>query len=252
LKSGFKKTIQTQASGSKESSEVFTAQEIEKLPVPVRKYFETCGFIGKPKMSYMKAFFKNADFLMSADKPKSKIDYTVYTFSETPARCALIETKMFGIPFQGVDSYVNGKGGMKGVLAKAITLFNETGEQLDSGNLVNVLSECLIVPSIALQDYIVWTAVDDTHAQAAITFYGITVSGLFTFSETGELMSFTTNDRWEVEPGGASKQIPWSVALSDYSENNGIRQPMNFKAIWHYAKGDSVYFDGSNISIDYY
>lgn len=38
---------------------------------------------------------------------------------------ALIDSRMFGIPFEGYDYYQNGIGGMKGMLAKAIPLFNQ-------------------------------------------------------------------------------------------------------------------------------
>ena len=44
---------------------------------------------------------------------------------------ALIDSSMFGIPFEGYDYYQNETGGMKGVIAKAITLFDQTGADMD-------------------------------------------------------------------------------------------------------------------------
>lgn len=44
---------------------------------------------------------------------------------------ALIDSSMFGIPFEGYDYYWNGTGGMKGVIARAITLFDQTGADMD-------------------------------------------------------------------------------------------------------------------------
>lgn len=76
----------------------------------------------------MKADFKNVDFVLSADKPKIKIDYPLYIFMERPARLAFVDTTMYGIPFQGGDSFVDGIGSMKGVLAKVIPLFHENGD----------------------------------------------------------------------------------------------------------------------------
>jgi len=252
LKSDFEKAVYTEISTSGTSAEVFTSEEIKALPIPVKNYFETCGYIGTPKMTYMKAVYKNVDFLLSADKPSSKIDYTQYNFVKKPVRIAFINTSMFGIPFQGLDSYIGGKGGMKGVIAKTFTLFNETGTEMDIACLVTVLSECLIVPNIALQDYIVWESMDDTHAKAIISYYGITASGIFAFSENGEMLSFTTNDRWVIESNGTKTQIPWSILVGDYEEKNGIRQPTSFKAVWHYESGDSIYFDSNNSIIEYH
>lgn len=252
LKADFNKKVSTQMSDTRASTEFFTAAEIGNLPVPVKKYFETCGYIGTPKMVYMKAVYKNVDFLLSADKPYSKINYTQYNFVKEPTRLAFIDTSMFGIPFQGFDSYIGGKGGMKGVIAKTFTLFNEMGSEMDIACLVTVLSECLIVPSIALQDYIVWESIDDTHAKATISYYGISASGTFTFVENGEMISFTTNDRWAVEANGTKTQTPWSILISDYEEKDGIRQPTSIKAVWHYKSGDSVYFDSKNPIIEYH
>lgn len=251
LKSDFEKAVFAEISTGGTSAEVFTSKEIENLPVPVKKYFRTCGYIGTAKMTYMKASFKNVDFLLSADKPSSKIDYTQYNFVKEPVRIAFIDMSMFGIPFQGLDSYIGGKGGMKGVIAKTFTLFNETGSEMDIACLVTVLSECLIVPNIALQDYIVWESIDATHAKATISYYGITASGIFTFAESGEMISFTANDRWSIETDGTKAQTPWSILVGDYEGKDGIRQPTSFKAVWHYKSGDSVYFNSNNVIIEY-
>ena len=40
---------------------------------------------------------------------------------DKPGRMAMIESSMFGIPFQGYDYYRDGKGGMRGVIAKQLT-----------------------------------------------------------------------------------------------------------------------------------
>ena len=252
LKSVFIKIAENQISDNKASTDNFTAEEIEHLPAPVKKYFETCGFIGRPKMSYLKAYYENVNFLLAADKPYTKINYTLYTFVKEPARIAFIETSIYGIPFQGLDSYIGGKGGMKGVLAKTITLFNETGAEMDTACLVNSLSECLFVPSIAIQGYIQWMHVDDTHANATISYYGISASGSFTFSENGEVISFSTNDRWAIETDGTKTRTPWSLLFGNYEERNGIKQPTIYKAVWHYGNGDSVYFDSKNPLIEYH
>ncbi len=252
LKSDFENEVSNLIASEKIAAELFTEEDISGLPTPVQKYFTVCGYIGTPKMSYMKAVYHDVDFLMSTDKPYSRINYTQYNFVKEPMRTAFIETSMYGIPFQGLDSYIGGKGGMKGVIAKAITLFNEMGSEMDKACLVTVLSECLLVPNIALQDYITWESIDDTHAKGTITYYGISGSGIFTFAESGEMLSFITNDRWEVGTDGEKAKIPWSAVLGDYKESSGIKQPTKIKAVWHYEDGDSVYFDSHNFVIEYH
>jgi hypothetical protein len=97
---------------------------------------------------------------------------------------------------------------MKGVVAKAFTLFDQKGPEMDKACLVTVLSESLYVPNIALQDYITWEAIDDTHAKAVITAFGLSAGGIFTFNEAGEALEFTTDDRMAVGFDGSKQSIP--------------------------------------------
>ncbi|MCB2288530.1 hypothetical protein LGK97_01970 [Clostridium sp. CS001] len=233
------------------TNEIFTKEDIKDLPIPVKKYFNYCGFIGTRKMSYMKATFKNVTFKTGKDKPTLSIDYTQYNFASKPDRIAFIDSSMFGIPFQGFDSYLNGVGSMKGVVAKFYTMFDQRGEAMDKASLVTYLAECFIVPSVVLQDYITWEAIDETHAKATISYYGISASGIFTFNDNGEMVSFTTNDRVATETDGTTKKVQWTAICSDYKESNGIKKPTILKAIWHYNEGDQVYFNGDEIQIDY-
>lgn len=234
------------------SNDVFSKDEIKDLPLPVKKYFDYCGFIGTKKMSYMKATFKDVTFKSGKDKPILKIDYKQYNLVKNPDRIAMIDSSLYGIPFQGYDSYLNGTGSMKGVIAKLFTLFDQRGVDMDRASLVTYLAECFVVPSVILQDYIKWESIDDTHAKATISYYGISASGIFTFNDNGEMTSFTTNDRMATETDGTSKKVRWSAVCSDYKESNGIKKPTVFKAIWHYSEGDQVYFDSNDLQIEYY
>jgi len=234
-----------------DESGVFTEEDIADLPLPVRRYFRYCGYIGTPKMSSMKAIYRDVDFLFGKEKPAIKIDYTQYNFVNEPIRIAYIDSSMYGIPFEGLDSYIAGHGSMKGVLAKLFTLFNQTGETMDKASLVTYLSECLIIPNAALQDYVIWEEIDDLHAKATISHYGITASGVFTFNENGEMLSFATDDREATAIDGTSEKVRWSAVCSEYVETNGIRKPTVLKAIWHYDDGDLVYFDGKDVIIEF-
>ena len=131
--------------------EVFTEKDFEDFPEAIRRYAENCGYIGKRKMSYLKMQYKDVDFCTGKNGAKMKMDYTQYNYAKEPCRMAFDDAGMFGVPFQGYDYYEGGKGGMKGVLAKLITLFNETGEEMDRACLVTYLAESLFLPTSLLQ-----------------------------------------------------------------------------------------------------
>lgn len=231
--------------------DIFREEEIAGLPASVRRYFNYCGYIGKPRMSYIEISYRDVDFLFGRDKPAMKIDYMQYDFVDGPNRIAYINSSMYGVPFEGVDIFMYGSGSMKGRLAKQFTLFDQTGKVMDQASLVTFLSEILLLPNAALQDYIEWTEIDDLHAKAAISCYGMTARGVFAFDEDGRLISFMTNDRSAVATDGSSKNMKWSVVFDEYTEVNGIMRPTFFQAIWHYPEGDLVYFDGKGTITEY-
>ena len=103
-------------------NKVFTEEDFNNLPAAIQKYLQSCGYIGTPKMSYLKMKYHDVD-CQGKDRPALTIDYTQYNFVGEPCRMAFVDSSMFGIPFEGYDYSQNGTGGMKGVITKAVTLF---------------------------------------------------------------------------------------------------------------------------------
>ena len=233
-------------------NEVFTEGDFNNLPAAIQKYLQGCGYIGTPKMSYLKMEYHNVDFLQGKNRPTLTIDYTQYNFINEPCRMALIDSRMFGIPFEGYDYYQNGIGGMKGVIAKAITIFDQTGADMNKACLATFLAESLFAPTILLQDYITFEEISDFEVRATITYGGQSASGIFTFNEQYEMFSFTTNDRAVAGTDGSMEYVPWSALCNDYQlSENGIKYPTKFQAVWSYTDGDFVYFDGIISEISY-
>ncbi|MDD3931575.1 MAG: hypothetical protein PHT04_05320 [Eubacteriales bacterium] len=226
-----------------------TEADIAHLPEPVQKHLRWCGYVGAAKMSHMKAHYDDVNFNLSGRT--LKIKYTQYNFAQEPVRIAYIDTHLFGVPFEGLDSYYGGEGAMKGVLGKAITLFNEKGPAMDQSCLATSLAEVLLLPTLALQDFIEWETMDDHHVRATLSYDGISASGVFTFGEQGEMIQFTTSDREYTEPNGMSKPADWSAVCGQYREANGIKTPTSLQAVWHLETGDLVYFDGRDIAVTY-
>lgn len=234
------------------NNKMFTEKDFSHLPTAIQRYLESCGYIGTQKMSYLKMKYRNVDFSQGKNGPDLTIDYTQYNFINEPCRMALIDSSMFGIPFEGYDYYQNGIGGMKGVIAKTITLFDRTGADMDKACLATFLAESLFAPTILLQDYITFEEISDFEVRATIGYKGQTASGIFTFNERYEMISFTTNDRAAAGTDGSMEYVPWSAICSNYQlSENGIKYPTNFQAVWNYPDGDFVYFNGVISEISY-
>lgn len=249
LKSEFLHRKDRQVSGKKPSGQLFSKDDIAGLPSPIRRYFEKCGYLGKPKMLNIRIHHKGVVFILNTKT--LKIDCIQFNSGEVPDRIALIDTSMYGIPFEGLDAYQDGIGSMKGMIAKGIVLFDQTGPEMNQSSLVNCLAESLLVPSIALKDFIEWAPIDENRAKGTISYYGMSVCGTFTFDDDGYLMTFTTDDRIFVDTFGKARKVKWSAICGDYKDVDGIMQPRTLKAIWHLPEGDLVYFDGHDTVIDY-
>ena len=252
LRSNFRKDVERLAGQSSKAEGVFTEEDFAGMPVALQKYVESCGYIGKPKMNCLVMEYHDVAFKQGVDGPDLKIDYVQYDFVNEPARIAFIDSQLFGIPFQGYDYYMNGTGGMKGVIAKGITIFDTRGEEMDKACLVTYLSESLFAPAIILDDRMVWEEISAHEVRGTITYGGQTAGGVFTFNDDYEYVSFTTTDRAVSNNDGTMEYIPWSAECGEYKvADNGIKYPSSFRAVWHYPDSDLVYFDGEISSIRY-
>ncbi|WP_304038736.1 DUF6544 family protein [Fibrobacter succinogenes] len=226
-------------------AQTLDSASIANLPPLIQKYLETSGYIGSPKRSHLTMEYKDVDFGMGVNKPRIKIDYTHVDFADSPERLAFIDSKMLGIPFQGYDYYMNGKGGMKGVLAKLVTLFDQTGPTMDKACLITYLAEAFFLPEALLKDFITFKQVDDHTIEATITNKGVTATGIFHFNDAYEMTSFTTNDRGQISPDGTIEYTPWEAQCENYKTySDGIKRPTVFRAVWKNKDSDFVYFDG--------
>lgn len=234
--------------------EVFSKNDFSHFPMAIQKYIKNCGYIGTPQMSYLKMEYHDVTFMQGKDTPALTIDYTQCNFIKEPCRIALIDSRMFGIPFEGYDDYQHGRGNMKGVLAKDITLFHQTGADMDRACLVTFLAESLFAPTILLQDYNFFEEIDDFQVRATIHCGKETASGIFTFNEQYEMISFLTNDRAVANADGTMTYVPWSALWGEYQfSKTGVKYPKKFQAVWNYPDGDFIYFDGivSRVSYGY-
>ena len=195
--------------------------------------------------------YKKVDFSLGQNRPKLKIDYSQVDFGNAPVRLAFIDSKMFGIPFQGYDYFVNGKGGMKGVLAKSFQLFDQTGEQMDKAALVTYLAEIIFLPEALLQDFVSFNQLDSHRVESCIEYKGVKASGVFYFNDAHEMICFSTDERSQTASDGSVENIPWEAQCREYKlYSDGIKRPSIFRAVWKYPDQDFIYFDGKISSVD--
>jgi len=245
LRSEFSKDVEALLGKPDQRSDCFAAKDFEQMPVAIQRYVEHCGFIGTRKKGHLHMEYRNVSFMQSTKGPNLKINYSQHNYVDGCTRLAMIDSRMFGIPFQGYDYFQNGTGGMKGVLAKVFTLFDQRGTEMDRACLVTYLAECLFMPESLLENDIVLEEVSGHEVRATITAYGQSVSGVFRFNDSFEMNSFSTEDRSMTSTEGMVQNMPWSAICGEYRKSdNGILFPSTLKAVWNTPNGDFTYFIG--------
>lgn len=249
----FFKERQEQAQLTPISTEVCTAEEILKLPEPLQRY---CGYIsleGFPKYNVTHVLFKNTDFVFNtASGKKLTMDYDLWLYQNDISRQAYCTSSMFGIPFDGVDYSTDHEGGMKGILAKAIPLFDDCTEQGYQAQLVSWLAECITLnPSILFSPYVTYETIDANHVQATITYKGVSGKGIFTLDDQGAITEFYSDNRQVEKINGVETKLGWKCTYSNYKEQNGIKSATKVESIKVFPDHELVYFSTDDFKIYY-
>lgn len=226
-------------------SNVFSEEDIADLPYPVKKYFYYCGYIGKEKTNNAKIIWSDVKHKRSIKSSWMNLEYTQTNSVQELNRSVEIKGKTGFIPLKIVEKYQNGIGIWQMSLFNRLKLIDVKDiVELNRTALVTFLSEALIIPYISIQSYIKWIPIDELSSKAYIVNNGIEVSGIFFFNEIGEFIRFETNDRYNSEDGKTYNRCKWTGICGNYIEEQGIKIPTEFKAIWNQENGDFLYFIG--------
>ncbi len=244
-----------------EVSEIFETQvhkevksgankSIEDLPPIIQKWIETSGISSRPRITTVR--------LKQKGEMKTKLNgnwmlFTAEQYFNIPDPAFLWSTKVNVMPLiymDGRDKLKNGKGEM---LIKLLSLFpvvNEgNNEKIDSGSMQRYLAEMCWFPSMATENYISWEVLGINVAKATLTLTGKKVSGIFTFSEEGDFVSFETLRYFG---GGPKAELEtWFIEATDYKSFEGIRIPNKCKVTWKLKEGDFNWLNLEVTDLDY-
>lgn len=103
-------------------------------------------------------------------------------------------------------------------------------------------AEIVWFPSAALIDFITWEQIESLKARANIPVGGIKASGIFSFNQDGDIVSFEALRYYDRKEGATFED--WLI-LNDkngYKEFEGIRVPAKSTVTWKLKSGDYTWF----------
>jgi len=230
-------------------SDLVSAERLDGLPAPVRRYMEWTGVVGKPWI-HTAWVRQEGRFRQGFDKPwmpmKAEQVFTINPLGMVwQARFW-----MFGLPLMRArDTYKGGQGHMFGKAAGLFTIFDDRGEQLTQGTLTRFLSEMIWFPIAYLRDNVTWTAVDDHSADVTLTDHGRTAGGRMFFDDLGRPTTFEAM-RYKGD-NGSYELTPWHTPTTEYGIRGGLNIPVRGEVFWRLPEGDLTYGDFKIVEVEY-
>jgi hypothetical protein len=228
--------------------EILTLEDIRHLPEPVRKYLIYVGVIGQERVWSLKVIADGA-IKMNRNSDWTKVNVEQHNFfGDHLRRLFYIKLKSFGIPVYGLHSYTDKNASMLIKIAGLITVADVKGQEMRISDTITLLNDmCLFAPAALIDNRIQWELIDDTTVKALFKTDYCTVSAVLYFNEKGELINFTSEDRYYLEDDGSCRKVKWSTPISDYKERNGLMLASYGEALWNFPESDYCYFKFTNI-----
>ena len=223
------------------SEEILTEKDIEHLPLPVKRYIEYSGAIGKAKPQNVRIAF-NAKMVSKPGAAPMNSTSEQYNFFRSYTRIFLMKASKMLIPFRAGHVYCNETATFVVRVANLFNVVDVKGEELTTAETVTLLNDmCIFVPGNLCDKRLTWKEIDSLSCAVTIENGKYKVSAILYFNEKGELINFISDDRSALQDDGTMKKARWSTPVSDYKEIDGRRIPTYGETIWNYPEGDFTY-----------
>ncbi|HEY3374812.1 MAG TPA: DUF6544 family protein [Candidatus Aquicultor sp.] len=231
---------------------VITEEDIKDLPEPVQRFLRYTKVIGKKRVATVR--LKQKGFMRP--KPDGNwipLEAEQFFAVDNPGfvwKGSLTMAPLLTMSAQ--DMYLNGTGNMHVKVMSTITAVNAKGKDMDKASLLRYLSEMSWFPTSFVSDKVKWEPIDAQSARASITDHGITVSGVFTFNDKGELIYFAAERARDVG-GGKLVKTKWIAdsPVREYRTINGMHIQVKGQASWHLDSGEYTYIKLDLTDIEY-
>ncbi|MCC3594509.1 DUF6920 family protein [Microcoleus sp. PH2017_28_MFU_U_A] len=231
-------------------SQIYDQKEIEGLPEPVQRFFQTVIKDGQAIVSAVK-LSQQGLFNLSETEDKWS-PFTATQFVTTQRRGFDWDARIQMTPGVNAfvhDTYLLGEGSLYASLIGLFTIADVHGTpENNQGELLRFLAETPWYPTALLPSQGVrWEAINDTSARATLTDGETTVSLVFQFNAEGAIATMRAEARYRDK----LTAMPWCGRFGEYSVRNGMLIPLEGEVGWEYPEGIRLYFKGRITEIEY-
>jgi hypothetical protein len=233
----------------------YDPRELDALPSPVARYLQLVlrhdqatirrarivwrgeFNLGSPGADNWKPFDATQDY--AVDPPGFVWD----------ARIAMLP----GLPVMVRDSFVSGRGSMRGMIAGLFSVVDSAGTPAIAGAaLQRHLGEAIWFPTALLPSQgLRWEAIDATRARATLATGDVTAAVEFTFGTSGLPDSAFVPARLYDDGKSLPAPHPWRARNLTWGEIDGATVPIEAVAEWLLPSGTYAYWRGGPVAIRY-
>jgi hypothetical protein len=232
---------------------VFNSRELESLPAPVQRFFQTALKEGQPivaAVSVEHAGTFNMGETAEQWKPFTSTQRVVTRLPgfDWDGRVAM----MPGLQVHVHDAYITGEGILHASVLGLLSMVNLRGTgELAQGELMRFFAEAAWYPTALLPSQGVrWDAVDERSSRATLKDSDFTLTLLFRFNEDGLIETVSAEARGRTV-GGAVVPTPWQGRFWSYAKRDGMRVPLDGEVAWLLPEGAKPYWRGRITSVIY-
>ncbi|WP_240938264.1 DUF6920 family protein [Haloarcula rubripromontorii] len=234
-------------------SDLFTMEDLNEVPQPVREYFATVLRDGQQYVNTVRLEQEGELRAGDADSEWKPFTATQYITTEPPGFRWDAAVRFWPqIDLRIVDRYRDGSGHASVTLFGLLPLGgDEANPELDEGELLRYLAEAVWYPTALLpSEGVEWEAIDDDTAAATLEYGGVTATLTFHFTEDGEVAKVHAEQRPR-RVGDGYEPTPWTGRWYDYETRDGMRIPTAGEVVWHLPDGEMEAWRGRLTDISY-
>jgi hypothetical protein len=143
------------------------------------------------------------------------------------------------VPFDVLHRYTGAGATMQVRLLGLFGITDERGPEMDVSETVTMFNDlCVFAPAWLAGPDLAWEEIDAHTVRGTFTNAGHAVSAVLTFADSGALVDFVSDDRWQIS-GELRQRTQWSTPIQDYGEYGGLRLPRAAEARWALPGGGS-------------
>lgn len=231
----------------------YDPRELEGLPAPVQRYFQTVLKPGQKLIQAVDIKQKGTFNMSESDEQWRPFQSTQRVITRRPgfdwdARIRMIS----GLTVRVHDAYVAGEGVLHASLFGLITVMKmQNTPEIAQGELMRFFAESVVYPTALLPSQgVQWEAVDESSAKATLRDGAISLTLLFRFNSENLIESVRAEERGRAVKGQVIP-TPWEGRWSDYQFRDGMLIPTAGEVVWILPEGSKPYWRGQITQIQY-